>query len=323
MLDVILQKKLKDILHKYQVWTYEYLKNIDTQNTIDKPLYHYTDANGLKGILESQTIWFTDFRHLNDPSELSHGMKICSQQIEAFNKPSTGINEFLEIIKSIYLPKCMDKNALYLACFSQNSDELGQWRAYGNDGRGYSIGFSPSLFQPTDDTSEQKNENAFCAHVLYKKSDFIKRNKTILDEACSLMSDAETNSSLRLHDDNYWTKERTSFMLELAMEAMIPMMTNCMAFKHEAYKHECETRMFMIGLAEGFFPHLKTRSRKDEIVPFVPYKLPLLHEGSVTEIIIGPASSTHEIHGVKALLKSLKYKYEIPIRKSDIPYRPL
>jgi hypothetical protein len=37
-------------------------------------IYHYTNSAGLKGILESGNLWFSDIFGLNDPSELRHGL---------------------------------------------------------------------------------------------------------------------------------------------------------------------------------------------------------------------------------------------------------
>ena len=36
-------------------------------------IFHYTNDVGLKGILDTGKLWFTDIFDLNDPSELSHG----------------------------------------------------------------------------------------------------------------------------------------------------------------------------------------------------------------------------------------------------------
>jgi len=41
---------------------------------VDGLRYHYTDAPGLLGILDSNTLWATDIRHLNDPSEGSYAV---------------------------------------------------------------------------------------------------------------------------------------------------------------------------------------------------------------------------------------------------------
>ena len=38
----------------------------------------------------------------------------------------------------------------YITCFSRNGDLLSQWRAYGDDGRGVSIGFNSKLLYKVD-----------------------------------------------------------------------------------------------------------------------------------------------------------------------------
>jgi hypothetical protein len=38
-------------------------------------LYHYTDQNGLLGIIESQSFRATDIRFLNDTEEFEHGLR--------------------------------------------------------------------------------------------------------------------------------------------------------------------------------------------------------------------------------------------------------
>lgn len=38
-------------------------------------IYHYTDLNGLKGILSSNAFWATNFYFMNDAHELQHGVK--------------------------------------------------------------------------------------------------------------------------------------------------------------------------------------------------------------------------------------------------------
>jgi len=39
----------------------------------DKYLFHYTDLNGLQGILSNADLWLTDSRYLNDSEEMRHG----------------------------------------------------------------------------------------------------------------------------------------------------------------------------------------------------------------------------------------------------------
>jgi hypothetical protein len=68
---------LQAFIGKYHDWSDQELAAAQAVSEIKTPLYHYTDGVGLKGIMESQTIWFTEYRHLNDPSELLHGIEMA------------------------------------------------------------------------------------------------------------------------------------------------------------------------------------------------------------------------------------------------------
>jgi len=39
----------------------------------EKLLYHYTDTVGFQGIVREQCLWATDYRFLNDRTEMQHG----------------------------------------------------------------------------------------------------------------------------------------------------------------------------------------------------------------------------------------------------------
>lgn len=45
-------------------------------------LYHYTDVNAVKSILERKKLWLTDVRFLNDAEEMSEGFKIIIRYLE-------------------------------------------------------------------------------------------------------------------------------------------------------------------------------------------------------------------------------------------------
>lgn len=45
-------------------------------------IYHYTDLNGLKGIIESGSLWATHFSFLNDSNELTHGMNCLENALQ-------------------------------------------------------------------------------------------------------------------------------------------------------------------------------------------------------------------------------------------------
>lgn len=53
-------------VERLRTWCADIL-NHEGEIKITAPLYHYTDERGLRGIFENERIWFTDYRHLNDP----------------------------------------------------------------------------------------------------------------------------------------------------------------------------------------------------------------------------------------------------------------
>ena len=44
-----------------------------------KSIYHYTDFNGLKGIVEKNDLWLTNSRYSNDDEEMIHGLDVVRQ----------------------------------------------------------------------------------------------------------------------------------------------------------------------------------------------------------------------------------------------------
>jgi hypothetical protein len=108
------------------------------------PLFHYTDANGLLGILECQRLRATDARYLNDPVELEYGRELFREVLRRYQ-----IHE--EVVAAASLG--IVRGQAYLACFSEKGDLLSQWRAYANDGLGYSIGFHSDASWAHDATS--------------------------------------------------------------------------------------------------------------------------------------------------------------------------
>lgn len=49
-----------------------YLATADRQSPQPKELFHYTSISGLSGIIESQSLWSTSYRFLNDRTEIFH-----------------------------------------------------------------------------------------------------------------------------------------------------------------------------------------------------------------------------------------------------------
>jgi len=138
-------------------------------------VYHYTTAEGLKGIIENRCIWATNVNFLNDASEYHHGVEIVREEIKEYQvRPETLLATEIEpTARACWLAKSIIAGNIeqglkttdyslwtFVASFFDSpapptedtandaGDILEQWRAYGRDSVGFSIGFDRStLYQ--------------------------------------------------------------------------------------------------------------------------------------------------------------------------------
>lgn len=99
-------------------------------------IYHYTSAEGLRGIIENSEIWLTNVKFVNDTTE---GRALQEKKTLFNDSDFTNIyvkKEWKEFVSSPYA----DNNTSYITSFSRGQESLDQWRAYGN----FRIGFEAS-----------------------------------------------------------------------------------------------------------------------------------------------------------------------------------
>jgi Protein of unknown function (DUF2971) len=144
-----------------------------------KLIYHYTDDKGLYGILSTGKIRFTDIFRLNDPSELKHGVgqavNLLKQMAE--NAPRE-VQEFSEPLASFLNSNLEGIANLFVCSFSTADDELGQWRAYADDGRGYALGFDAASLERAFGKSDAKHHSTF--PVNYEEAELHSLHKRVL-----------------------------------------------------------------------------------------------------------------------------------------------
>jgi hypothetical protein len=109
-------------------------------------IYHYTHDVGLRGILESGRLWLTDIFNLNDPSELRHGL---SPAINIMNKRAANGSPVSQIFAKAFEQGFEESGKVFVCSFSSRGNELGQWRAYADNGRGYVLAFDTKALEAT------------------------------------------------------------------------------------------------------------------------------------------------------------------------------
>ena len=149
---------------------------------IPKILYHYTDVTGVKGIIESQSLWATSINFLNDPDELVYGLDVIIDSIESSKLSksfSTAMWALLDVSKKMILEGESETSNTYVISFCEEQEILGQWRLYGRNGLGYCLGieFHPDLLLgaiPEDASIGNFGVVNFPKPILYNKDNQIK-----------------------------------------------------------------------------------------------------------------------------------------------------
>ena len=112
--------------------------------TGDELIFHYCRPEAFIEIIRGRCIWLSASYTMNDATERSWGYSVF-QKVAKVLEADTGT----EFISQIAAPVIAGDSysMLMIACFSLDADVLSQWRAYGDDGRGFAIGLSPKLIQ--------------------------------------------------------------------------------------------------------------------------------------------------------------------------------
>src|SRR6267378_5669158 len=206
--------------------------------TTNKPpdvLYHYTDASGLLGILESKELWATNIYFLNDSSELHYSLDLinrCFDQRLGKNQNAVYV-ELLAQAKTILLIFKSTVDA-FVVCFCAKDNLLSQWQAYASEGKGYSIGIRSEFFKGDIENPLASQPQVRLRQIEYKRNRQEELTYEFIDKFCSLAmlltADADEHKASRVINilGNYLGGE----LLE------------CLScFKNEAFEAEQEWRL--------------------------------------------------------------------------------
>jgi hypothetical protein len=267
-----LSPALQEAINKFTAWAEQHLQAEQDASTITAPLYHYTDGRGLKGILESGRVWFTDYRHLNDPSELTHGVDMAHDVARLLSAGADGrVRLFLEHFADLFRHDNFHGTLeFFIASFSRVRDDLGQWRAYADNGRGFAIGFAPGLFRIGEPIPDRLPE--FVGPVRYKSDEVCARHAAALEQAVAIFLETVNANANLVQDKTIGFPFMDRFVREIIAQ---PLIWHCLTSKHPAYGHEQEVRLLIMGVPGRLSPHVTTRLRGSEIVPYIARPMPL------------------------------------------------
>lgn len=310
--DVLIKSSLADnrLYHKFE---------------IPDSIYHYTTLNGLIAIIESQSLFSSNLHFLNDRKEYKYGVELILKIIKEFKQNKVHLNILNKIEENINL---IYKSERYVTCFSRDGDLLSQWRAYGNNGKGVSIGF------------DRHNLGDGCF------SQFLDEKIIVYDESDQIYSiKKQVNTILEYFENSKELIDSTEYDFDfLVAKVIIEFLEKSIStYKHPSFRDEKEYRIeYEIdgNINKKEEEELRFRASENLIVPYVKLTTKYLdylkqkkdEEESVSptfmikripinNIIIGPSL---EFSTLKESIEQLLIKngYEnVEILKSNVPYR--
>jgi len=318
---------------------------------IYKKLYHYTTWEGLKGILQTQSLWATNYRFLNDYSEIV----LFRNKLVSLILPTVfeGYKQLLahkpylngKIQKKGGLERIIQHDAevlidsqygalgseIYILSFCGEPEKqsiadnglLSQWRAYGTGGGAILIFDTEKLEEMLAKEAISYEYSAVLLADLIYSDDEQKLKEEMADEIKIL---ADIARQFFNHENVQKRKEIDS------SQGYIPFVSCISRYKHFGFSEEKEVRVValptlidegFIKLAEADGTTLKPekvrkfRIKNEQRVPYIELfgfddiKLPIM------KIIIGPHKDKE---AREAELRELLSKTNIKIACSDIPY---
>jgi hypothetical protein len=330
-----LPKDLQGAIESFDAWVDAKLESQQDADQVKQTLYQYTTAEGLKGIFETEQLWFTDYRYLNDPEEFRYGKKLALEAVNTAksNSHDSHVSFFLKTVCDILSDDNLESVLyVFLASFTRKRNDLNLWRAYGDDGKGFAIGFAPEMFKLEDCALKKDIEKIFLGSVVYDRQGAISRNLQAIDQASQVFFEAvEANFDL-MKDREVGLR----FMRELRTSLIAsPLIWYSLTTKHHAYSDEDEVRQVILSSGDDLKPHVQTRVRGSEIVPYVAAPWRVRRKGMIAEIVVGPAASLgaeeaviamlryYGVDGVKVTCSRSCGVDGVKVTRSKIPYRPV
>ena len=149
-------------------------------------LWHYTSGDGLVAIIQSGELWTTQISCVNDSTELRYSTSLLldvlrPKRMDRELRPHATTTAKAELILYDRAIAGLSVDAAptserFVACLSEDGDDLSQWRAYGGGEGGYAIGFDMARLLLT-----LPQAKAVLAAVCYDKNIQIQIAQAVVD----------------------------------------------------------------------------------------------------------------------------------------------
>jgi len=278
-------------------------------------LFHYTSSTALLGILTSGELWFTDFRYLNDLSELKYGVDLfINELLVAYDRETDDQARRLVSAVRLHFSDALLQTDQFVFCMCAENNLLNQWRVYGKDTVPVSIELATRGFMFVD----WEPHDFDLLPMVYDES----LQKRIVKEAVAV----GMSYAIRHRQWISSSKENFNSFIEMLATEFIAW---CAIMKHPQFEVEKEWRL-AVKWAAGprFNMGQRYRSSPAGIVPYLAVRPTKGEEGTVNtgrlpirSLTIGPCSYP-ELQ--QRTLQELLYQHvmaDVEVTLSNLPIR--
>ena len=263
-------------------------------------LYHYTRQAGLLGIVRDGLMWASQVQFLNDSEEFVHAWRMLDRWL-----PDDGLGDAFRAVLS------RDRQLKHRVCvtsFSELGDDLSQWRAYGDVGNAYSIGFDVAVLIKLAD--EYDGQLVQCLY----------------DDAAQLQLIANRVGSHYEMFQRFYEKVGGNLRAnivdvnEIVDRFMAEFVYLAPLLKSDAFSAEREYRLIFAPPYKGL--GLQFRQSKHFIVPHLELRWDGLgFKYPISELVVGPGEHTDlAAEAVRTLLFQRGWFMD-QVRVTKVPYR--
>lgn len=277
----------------------------------DRPLFHYTDSHGLLGLMRDRQIWATHFRHLNDREELIIGERLALEEGRRLAEESPA-----ESARRVVFEQRVKLSELnvYVASMSEEGDLLSQWRAYGANGSGYSIGFQSFRLPQSDE-----QEGHLAVSLMRRQYDEGAFRSTVADTLKEVADGFE--KYLQAYARN---EEETSELLFKAVSICLRRIATIVPrLKNPAFREEREWRIVAIPMEAYESTLVRFRGSSRGVLMYVP--VDLADDGvpmNIVRLNVGPTQDPENgLRAARMLLRAMNYDGDKLVAASKVPYR--
>jgi hypothetical protein len=269
---------------------------------LPETISHYTTLEGLRGIVDTGTLWASNASFLNDRAELEHALSVSEKVIGKFSSEKATKRWAPQLERVFEALRDGARPDTYVTCFCKDDDNLSQWRGYGGSEQGISVTFRRRPLQ-----QRLRNENASFFEVSYSLlSTATKVHKALMEEIRHIADLDELVESLSPEDEYDELHSRIS--------ALLP------RFKHLGFKDEREWRFAIQRQID--LSALQFRVSRNKIVPYVIIgKTDPISPLPIVSVRVGPGpDQALTARSVEAFIRARGYDVTVDISK--IPFRP-